>query len=104
MKLKHLLEIVFVVAIGGFIAYKLLNKKEEYNTTPTEEKPKEDNEASNNWEKRDVTMHQVYENMNTRNEKARDILADINDEMKKSEDNIEAKKADIEKMMKNLKK
>ena len=48
-------------------------------------------------------MCQVYENMNSRNDEAKEILADIHDEMKKSEDNISSKKADIEKLMENLK-
>lgn len=114
MKLKHLLGIAFVVAVGGFIVYQLFNKKEDCKTTsdsddsmrmtPSEEELKQDNVASNNEEKCDATMRQVYESMSIRNEEAKDILADIHDDMKKSEDNIASKKADIEKMMENLKK
>lgn len=118
MKLKHLLGIAFVVAVGGFIAYQLLNKKEGRNTNPvsddnTETTPfeeifkenlEQDNIVSNNEKKCDVTMHRVYENMSSRNEEAKHILADIHDDMKKMENNIASKKADIEKMMENLKK
>lgn len=57
-----------------------------------------------NEEKCDATMHQVYKNMSSRNDEAKGILADIHDDMKKSEDNIASKKADIEKLMENLKK
>ena len=42
--------------------------------------------------------------MSSRNDEAKDILADIHDDMKKSEDNIASKMADIEKLMENLKK
>ena len=55
-------------------------------------------------EKCDTTMHQVYENMSSRNDQAKEILADIHDDMKRAEDNISSKKADIEKMMADLKK
>lgn len=114
MKLKHLLGIAFVAAVGGFIAYQLFNKKERCKTTSdsddgmrmesSEETLQEDNVASNDEEKCDETMRQVYESMSIRNEEVKDILADIHDDMKKSEDNIASKKADIEKMMEELKK
>lgn len=118
MKLKHLLGITFVVAVGGFIAYQLLNKKEGCNNNPVsndntgttsfeeifKENLEQDNVASNDEKKCDSTMQQVYENMSSRNEEAKHILADIHDDMKKTENNIASKKADIEKMMENLKK
>ncbi len=114
MKLKYLLGIVFVAAVGGFIAYQLLNKKERHNTNPvsddntgatlSEEAMEQDNIASNNGKKCDATMHRVYENMSVRNEEAKHILADIHDDMKKAENNIASKKEDIEKIMENLKK
>lgn len=116
MKVKHLLGIAFVAVVGGVFAYQLLNKKERWNITPVaddnvetpseeifEEHLEQDNVVANKEEMCDVTMRQVYENMSIRNEEAKDILADIHDDMKKSEDNIASKKADIEKMMENLK-
>ena len=91
-----------------------MNKKENCNTAPTTDDNTGDassemdleqgNIVANDEEKCDVTMRQMYENMSIRNEEAKEILADIHDDMKKSEDNIASKKADIEKLMENLKK
>lgn len=111
MKLKHLLGIAFVAAVGGFIVYQLFNKKERRKTTSdngmimgsSEETLQEGNVASNDEAKCDETMCQVYESMSIRNEEAKDILAGIHDDIKKSEDNIASKKSDIEKMMEDLK-
>lgn len=113
MKLKHLLGIAFAALVGGFLAYQLLNKKENGNTdsvfddtvgdAPSEVDLEQDNFVVNE-EKCDATMRQAYENMSSRNDEAKEILADIHDDMKKSEDNIASKKADIEKLMENLKK
>ena len=113
MKLKHLLGIVFVALVGGFLAYHLLNKKENDNTVsvsdgneedaPSQMKSEQDNFVASE-EKCEATMYRVYKNMSSRNDEAKEILADIHDDMKKSEDNISSKKADIEKLMENLKK
>ena len=113
MKLKHLLGIAFVALVGGFLAYHLLNRKEDNTTTlesdgnvgdTTSQMESEQDSFVASEEKCDATMRQVYENMNSRNDEAKEILVDIHDEMKKSEDNISSKKADIEKLMENLKK
>ena len=34
MKLKHLLGIIFAALVGAFLAYQLLNRKEDDTTTP----------------------------------------------------------------------
>lgn len=113
MKLKHLLGIAFVALAGGFLAYQLLSKKEHGNAAPfsddnvgdaPSEVDLEQDKFVANEEKCDATMRQAYENMSSRNDEAKEILADIHDDMKKSEDNIASKKADIEKLMENLKK
>ncbi len=113
MKLKHLLGITFVALVGGFLAYQLLNKKGNNNTVPasddnmgdtTSQTEAEQDSFVASKEKCDATMRQVYENISSRNDEAKEILADIHDDMKKAEDSISSKKADIEKLMENLKK
>lgn len=117
MKLKYFVGIAFVAAVGGFLIYHFLNRKDGANTNtvsgsgkkiPSEEQVNNDfdqvDSASEHEEKCDTTMRQVYNTMSVRNEEAKQILSNIHDDMKKSENNIAAKKADIEKMMENLKK
>lgn len=115
MKLKHFVGIAFVAAVGGFLIYHFLNKKDGANAvfgsgkrTPSEEQVNNDfdqvDSTSEHQEKSDATMRQVYDTMSMRNEEAKQILSNIHDDMRKSEDNIVAKKADIQKMMENLKK
>lgn len=117
MKLKHLVGIAFIAAVGGFFVYHFVNRKDNTNTSTvskkekkakSEEKVNKDfnqvDSASEHEEKCDATMRQVYDTMSVRNEEAKQILSNIHEDMKKSEDNITAKKADIQKMMENLKK
>lgn len=117
MKLKHLVGIAFIVAVGGFFVYHFLNRKDNTNTSnvsgngkksePEEQVNKDFDQvdsAAEHEEMCDATMRQVYDNMSARNEEAKQILSNIHDDMKKSEDNITAKKADIQKVMANLKK
>lgn len=113
MKLKYLLGLAFAALVGCFVAYQLLNKKDNGNTTPVSDdnvrdvppqKKSEQDSFVESEEKCDATMRQVYENMSSRKDEAKEILADIHDDMKKAEENIASKKADIEKLMENLKK
>ena len=117
MKLKYFVGIVFGATVGGFMVYKLLNKKECCDTTSVsgneskkssevkcEENMEQNDEVIKNEKKSDAIMHKVYENMSVRNEHAQQILSDIHDDMKKSEENITSKKEDIERMMEKLKK
>ena len=99
MKLKHLLGIAFAALVGCFVAYQLLNKKDNGNTTPVSDdnvrgvppqKKSEQDSFAESEEKCDATMHQVYENMSSRKDEAKEILADIHDDMKKAEEIIRA--------------
>lgn len=116
MKLKHLVGIVFVVAAGGFLVCKVLNKKdccdissvsgntsEKSPESKFEENTRQDDVILKNEEKCDETKHRVYANMSARNEQAKQTLSDIHGDMKKSEENINSKKEDIARMMENLK-
>lgn len=117
MKLKHFAGLFFIIAVGGFAAYKVLCSKGDNVNDYTSEKNDNDSSVNKNEiveepvddffesEKQcEKTMHNAYENMNLRNEQAKQILSDIHDDMKRSEDNIATKKDDIAKMMENLKK
>ena len=119
MKMKYLIGIIVIAAVGGYVSYKLLYKRDSHKKSVTSE-----NECCNQTkvvvgesekigqeydvlkyeEKSNTTINQVYENISERNETAKQILNDIHDDMKKSEENIATKKADIEKLMENLKK
>lgn len=119
MKLKYLIGIIVIVAVGGYVSYKLLNKRNsnkksvvseneccnqsEVVVGESEEVDQEHN-VFKHEEKFNTTINQVYENMSERNETAKQILNEIHDDMKKSEENIATKKTDIEKLMENLKK
>lgn len=118
MKLKYLIGIIVIVAVGGYVLYKLLNKRDSHkkrgvseneccnqsDVVGESEKIGQEYDVLKHEEKCNTTINQVYENMSERNETAKQILNDIHDEMKKSEENIATKKANIEKMMENLKK
>lgn len=119
MKMKYLVGMVIIIAVGGYAVYKLLNKKDSHKTSAVSknecfnqsevaveesEEVEQENDDSKHDDKGDTTINQVYKSMSERNEMAKLILNDIHDDMKKSEENIATKKADIEKLMKNLKK
>lgn len=123
MKLRNIIRAIVVIAVGGYGLYRLLKKadigkfsktslanqnreepsKEDESIMVVDEELNEDN-ISQHEEKCVDTMQRVHTNMNERNEMANLVLSDIHDGMKKSEDNISKKKADIEKLMENLKK
>lgn len=116
MKLKHF-GIMFVVTVGGFLVYKVLNKKDCYDVSSIfgnisekspegkfEENTKQDDVVLKNEEKCDETIYQVYQNINVRNEQAKQTLSDIHNDIKKSEENINSKKEDITRMMESLRK
>ena len=118
MKLKYLVGIVIVVVGSVYVVYRLLKKMDnnktrdesednycnEDETTSTLDVMEQENDVTRQEEKCDSTMNQVYFNMSERNKMANKVLIDIHDDMKKSEGNIIKKKADIEKLMENLKK
>lgn len=117
MKFKHFAGIMIVLAVGGYIAYKMIcSKNDEGNDFDFEKEDdnssviknelteKSNDDVLDNEKQCDETMYHAYENMNVRNEQAKQILSDIHDDMKKSEDNISAKKEGIAKMMENLRK
>lgn len=100
-----------------FLVYKVLNRKdccdissvsgntsEKSPESKFEENTRQDDVVLKNEEECYETMYRTYENMSVRNEQAKQTLSDIHDDMKKSEKNINSKKEDIARMMKNLKK
>lgn len=99
MKFKHFAGLMLVLAVGGFFAYKIICRQDGKREHFDSEKDDDNSSVDKN-----ETMYQAYENMNVRNEQAKQILSDIHDDMKKSEDNIASKKEDIAKMMEILRK
>lgn len=98
--------VIAVAVVGGIVAYSLLNKK-----TEIKDETKDDSSDAFHGDKVDeaveknvAVVKETFENMNERNIVANDIITEIHDEMKTSQDNIDSKKAEIEKMMRELKK
>lgn len=117
MKFKYFVWMMFVLAVGGFAAYKIICNKDGKSNAFDSQKDddnssvnkSETNKMSNddvleNEKQCDETKYHAYENMNVRNEQTKQFLSDIHDDMKKSEENIASKKVDIAKMMEYLKK
>lgn len=117
MKFKYFVWMMLVLAVGGFVTYKIIRNKDGKSNDFVSEKDddnlsfnkNETNEKFNvdvfeNEKQCDETMYRTYENMNVRNEQAKQILFDIHNNIKKSEENIEFQKEEIAKIMENLKK
>lgn len=98
--------IIVVAAVGGIVAYNMMNRKNE-DMDETGEKSSDtfsSDTVNDAVEKNATVVNQTFENMNERNAMATEIITEIHDEMKTSQDNIDSKKAEIEKMMRELKK
>lgn len=114
MKWKLFIKIVFGVLAGGCVIYggaclansffkKKENKKTKVNSNSFEQENVQDSVIVPE-QKYEDKRKQAYGSMNQRNEMAKEVLTEIHADMEKSEENINQKKSEIDKMMEKLKK